>query len=109
MSSYSAPERLSGSFNSRLHPKKVIATDHTHTSLGVGDVKKAADNAFTGDNSFSGETTFTNGNPVSLMINNGSSTLLFKQSTLDSDPAGSIEFRTADNTNGDLKISAHTL
>lgn len=85
----------------------MIATDHTHTSLGVGDVKKAADNDFTGDNSFSGETTFTNLNPVSLMTNSGSTSLKFKQSTLESDPAGDITYFTGNNINGDLIMSAN--
>ena len=26
------------------HPKKIFSTDHTHSGIGGGDVKKAADN-----------------------------------------------------------------
>ena len=104
MSSYSAPERLSGSFNSRLHPKKVVATDHIHTSLGVGDVKKAADNEFTGTNSFSNETTFTNTNPITLETESGSTTLKFQESDT---TTATIDFSTDENSSGDLDIRAN--
>ena len=48
MSSYKAPERNTPAFISTYHPKKVVATDHTHSDLGGGDVKKSADNTFSG-------------------------------------------------------------
>ena len=72
MSAYDAPERNTGTFISDYHPKKVFSTDHTHSEISVGDVKKAGNTTFTGDNAFSGETTFTNINQVSLMTNSGS-------------------------------------
>ena len=50
MSAYDAPERNTGTFISAYHPKKVFSTDHTHSGIGGGDVKKAADNELTGDN-----------------------------------------------------------
>ena len=46
MSSYKAPERNTPAFISTYHPKKVVATDHTHSDLGGGDVKRSADNTF---------------------------------------------------------------
>ena len=107
MSAYSAPERNTGTFISNYHPKKILSTDHTHSDLGEGDAKKASNNTFTGNNTFSGETTFTNINPVSLMTNSGSTSLKFKQSTLESDPAGSLTYFTGENANGDLIMSAN--
>ena len=36
MSFYSAPERLSGRFNTAFITKRIVATDHTHNNLGGG-------------------------------------------------------------------------
>ena len=41
------------------------------------------------------------------MTNSGSTSLNFKQSTLESDPAGSITYFTGENANGDLIMSAN--
>ena len=40
MSAYDAPERNTGTFISAYHPKKIFSTDHTHSDLNGGDVKK---------------------------------------------------------------------
>ena len=61
MSFYSAPGRLSGSFNTTFINKKIYATDHTHSDLGSstgGDVTAAGNNTFTGQNQFS-DVTYT--------------------------------------------------
>jgi len=58
MSFYSAPGRLSGSFNTTFISKKINATDHTHSDLassssgGGGDVLAASNNIFSGNNTF---------------------------------------------------------
>ena len=58
MSSYKAPENTAV-FISSQYPKKIIATDHTHSDLalssGGGDVTAAGNNIFSGNNSFTGE------------------------------------------------------
>ena len=65
MSSYKAPERNTPAFISTYHPKKVVATDHTHSDLassssgGGGDVLAASNNIFSGNNTFTGQNVFS--------------------------------------------------
>ena len=105
MSSYKAPERNTPAFISTYHPKKVVATDHTHSDLGGGDVKKSSDNIFSGENSF------TNANPAKFITNSDSTQLLFAKEGDDSTNAAlswSVNSTFAD-VEGEMKIRAHTL
>lgn len=105
MSFYSAPERLSGKFNTAFISKKINATDHTHSDLGGGGVKASSDNIFSGENSF------TNANPVKFITNGDSTQLLFAKEGDDSTNAAlswSVNSTYAD-VEGEMKIRAHTL
>lgn len=105
MSSYKAPERNTAAFISSYHPKKVIATDHTHSSIVSGDVKAS------GDNTFSGSNTYTDANPVKYTTNSNTTSLLFEKDG-EASVNASIAFRvdeTYGDVNGQLTMSAHKL
>lgn len=105
MSSYKAPERNTPAFISTYHPKKVVATDHTHSDLGGGDVKKSADNTFSGRN------VFNNANGLTMVTEGTTSQIVFEEDGSPSTNAA-IGWSTSSidgDINGEMRIRSHVL
>jgi hypothetical protein len=105
MSSYKAPERNTPAFISTYHPKKVVATDHTHSDLGGGDVKRSADNTFSGENKF------TNANAITMVTEGDTTQILLEE---DGDPSTNAAINWSVNSTfgdvqGEMKIRSHIL
>ena len=105
MSSYKAPERNTPAFISTYHPKKVVATDHTHSDLGGGDVKRSA------DNTFSGENRFTNANAITMVTDSDTTQILLEE---DGDPSTNAAINWSVNSTfgdvqGEMTIRSHIL
>ena len=111
MSSYKAHERNTAVFISSQFPKKIIATDHTHSDLGSGgDVTAAGNNIFSGNNSFTGENEFSNevtySSFVTYKTDGGLTQVLFEK---DQDPStnGAITYDVNSDIDGLMKIRSH--
>ena len=81
----------------------MVATDHTHSDLGGGDVKKSADNTFSGIN------TFTNANAVKMVTDSDTTQILFEE---DGDPSTNAAINWSVNSTfgdieGEMKIRSH--
>ena len=107
MSFYSAPGRLSGSFNTTFINKKIYATDHTHSDLGSstgGDVTAAGNNTFTGENQFTNDVTYTSF--VTYKTDGGLTQLLFEKNDDPSTNSG-ITYDVNNDIDGLMKIRSH--
>ena len=110
MSSYKAHERNTAVFISSQFPKKLVATDHTHSNLGGGDVTAAGNNIFSGNNSFTGENEFSNevtySSFVTYKTDGGLTQVLFEK---DQDPStnAAIVFDVNNDIDGLIKMRSH--
>ena len=116
MSFYSAPGRLSGSFNTTFISKKINATDHTHSDLassssgGGGDVLAASNNIFSGNNTFTGQNVFSDDvihtHFVKYKTYGGLMELLFEKNN-DASTNGAITYDVNSDADGLMSIRSH--
>ena len=102
---YKAPERNTPAFISTYHPKKVVTTDHTHSDLGGDDVKRSADNTFSGENKF------TNANAITMVTEGDTTQILLEE---DGDPSTNAAINWSVNSTfgdvqGEMTIRSHIL